>query len=195
MSPSVKTGVFPSVTPGPEDLLSRSLWGWAPGFGPVNLSACLRRRLPGGWGKLALAPEFPAGSCRPEWAGLGRFSWLASEPWLLNSRGSGLASSLFFPPAPFPFPACPSTPSLPGFLGPLSLCLSSHRFQGFPSPACLSFRGPSGCFDSNYVLTTVTTDTKTNVPGVGGAGGSDRLVPGGLIKGDPLGLGGDESCS
>lgn len=50
-------------------------------------------------------------------------------------------------------------------------------------------------FSPNYALTTATTDTKTNVLGVRGGGGSDRLVPGGLIKGDPLGLGGDESRS
>ena len=54
--------------------------------------------------------------------------------------------------------------------------------------------GPSGHFNPNYALTTVTTDSKTNVPGDRDGRGSDRLVPGGLIKGDPLGLRGDESC-
>lgn len=49
---------------------------------------------------------------------------------------------------------------------------------------------PQLCSDHSH------TDTKTNILGVRGGGGSDRLVPGGLlIKGDPIGLGGDENCS
>lgn len=43
-------------------------------------------------------------------------------------------------------------------------------------------------FSPNYTLTTVTTDTKTKVLGVRGGGGSDRLVPGGVIKGIRLSL-------
>lgn len=43
-------------------------------------------------------------------------------------------------------------------------------------------------FSPNYTLTTATTDTKTKVLGVRGGGGSDRLVPGGVIKGIRLSL-------
>lgn len=43
-------------------------------------------------------------------------------------------------------------------------------------------------FSPNYALTTATTDTKTIVLGVRGGGGSDRLVPGSMIKGTRLGL-------
>lgn len=107
-------------------------------------------------------------------------------PWA-SSLSFHLVSLPFLPA--LPHPACLASPD------PLSSYLSSHQFQGCPSPACLSFRGSEWVFQSNYALTTVIADTKTNVLGVRGGGGSDRLVPGGLVGGDLTGPGGDENCS
>lgn len=96
------------------------------------------------------------------------------------------------PPLSIHLVSLPSLPALPhpaclASLDPLSSCLSSRQFQGCPAQLVYPSGGLKGCFNPNYALTTVTTDTKTNVLGVRGRGGSDRLVPGGLIKGDPLG--------
>lgn len=104
----------------------------------------------GGWGKPALAPNFPEGHYRPELGGGGGGEVFVAGIGTLTSLQQRPVVGLLpvFPPGPSPFPTRSSTPSFPGFLGPLSLCLSSHRFQGCPSLACLSFGGPSGCFDS-----------------------------------------------
>lgn len=110
--------------------------------------------------------------------------------------GTPLASSLS---CLVPFPSRqPSGPSQPACLASWTCCLHVCLHicsKAAPAPLVYPSGGPSRCFNFNYALTTATTDTKTNVLGVRSGGGSDRLVPGGLIKGGLLGLGGDESCS
>ena len=95
-----------------------------------------------------------------------------------------------------PPPAFPASLPQPARLASSDCCLHVFLRTGSrAAPAQLVYPswGPSGHFNPNYALTTVTTDSKTNVPGDRDGRGSDRLVPGGLIKGDPLGLRGDES--
>lgn len=109
-----------------------------------------------------------------------------------DGHTAGLCPVLPLGPPPSLPASGPSIVSLPGSPSPLSSCLSSHLFQVAPAQVVYPSEGPSGCFSPNYGL---TTNAKTNVLGFGGGGGSDRLVPGSLIKGDLLGLGGDESGS
>lgn len=150
-------------------------------------------------GKPSLDPKLPEGSRRPacgRWGGLPSWHQRADFP-----EAAALEASTHRPPPCYSTwsPSLPHQPFHTQFAWlPRACCLHVCLHIGSrAAPAQLVYpsRGPSGCFNPNYALTTVTTDTKTNALGVRSGGGSDRLVPGGLIKGDPLGLGGDESCS
>lgn len=125
-----------------------------------------------------------------------RPSKLASECWPPTVAAMGLGTFLGLPFIRVP-PLPASGLSIPACLSAQPRCLHIFLhicFKTAPGQLVYPSGGPSVYFSPNYALATATTDTKTNGLGVRGGGGSDRLVPGGLIKGHPLGLRGDESC-